>query len=65
MSTHAKLKIKFDHYHDKIGFNYRMINLAAAVGCAQLENLREILIAKEKFLDLMLIFLKTLKTLKL
>ena len=48
LSTHAKLKIKFDHYHDKIGFNYRMINLAAAVGCAQLENLRKILIAKRK-----------------
>lgn len=48
LSTHAKLKIKFDHHHDKIGFNYRMINLAAAVGCAQLENLRKILIAKRK-----------------
>ena len=42
-----------------------MINLAAAVGCAQLENLRKILVAKEKFLNLMLIFLKTPKTLKL
>ena len=47
-STHAKLKIKLDHFHDKIGFNYRMINLAAAVGCAQLEKLATILTAKRK-----------------
>ena len=47
-STHSKLKIKYDHFHDKIGFNYRMINLAAAVGCAQIENLKSILAAKLK-----------------
>jgi dTDP-4-amino-4,6-dideoxygalactose transaminase len=46
VSTHAKLKIKNDHIHDKIGFNYRMINLSAAVGCAQLDEIKNILKSK-------------------
>lgn len=28
-----------DYTHDQVGFNYRMTNIAAAVGCAQLERL--------------------------
>lgn len=27
-----------DYYHDEVGFNYRMTNIEAAVGCAQIEN---------------------------
>lgn len=46
LCTHAKQKVKYDHFHDKVGFNYKMINLAAAVGCAQLENIKKILAAK-------------------
>src|SRR5262249_5615615 len=30
-----------DYLHDMIGFNYRLTNLQAAVGCAQLERLGE------------------------
>lgn len=30
-----------DYVHDRVGFNYRMTNLQAAVGCAQLERLDE------------------------
>ena len=37
-----------DHIHDEIGYNYRMNNLSAAVGCAQLENIKKIIIAKRK-----------------
>jgi perosamine synthetase len=48
LSTHAKLKKRYDHFHDYVGFNYRMNNLSAAVGCAQIENLKKILIAKRK-----------------
>ena len=33
--------------HDQIGFNYRMTNLSAAVGCAQLENLKKIIKSKK------------------
>tara|TARA_A100001011_G_C14186295_1_gene789198 strand:+ start:51 stop:1226 length:1176 start_codon:yes stop_codon:yes gene_type:complete len=48
ISTHAKLNIKNDHVHDMIGFNYRMINLSAAIGCAQLENLNKIIKSKKQ-----------------
>ena len=34
--------------HDEIGFNYRMTNLQAAVGCAQLERLGEFVAAKRR-----------------
>lgn len=48
LSTHAKVKIGNDFIHDQIGFNYRMTNLSAAVGCAQLENIDKIIKAKRK-----------------
>jgi len=48
LSTHAKKKNLLDHVHDDIGYNYRMNNLSAAVGCAQLENIKKILIAKRR-----------------
>ena len=34
--------------HDQIGFNYRMTNLQAAVGCAQMERLEQLVGAKRK-----------------
>jgi len=34
------------YWHDVIGFNYRMTNLAAAIGCAQLEQIDEVLAKK-------------------
>ena len=40
LSVHAKKSGSDDHIHDDIGFNYRMTNLSAAVGCAQMENLK-------------------------
>lgn len=48
ISTHAKIPSSIDQAHDRIGFNYRMSNLSAAVGCAQLENLNKILKSKRK-----------------
>ena len=46
LSTHAKVPSVVDHVHDEIGYNYRMNNLSAAVGCAQIENIKRILKAK-------------------
>jgi len=46
LSVHAKIKYPNDHVHDAIGYNYRMTNLSAAVGCAQLEKINIILKAK-------------------
>ena len=34
-------KVGQTYHHDRIGFNYRMTNIAAAVGCAQMERLEE------------------------
>lgn len=36
------------YWHDTIGFNYRMTNVAAAIGCAQLERIDETLDAKRR-----------------
>lgn len=44
LSTTARQGEGYDHDH--IGFNYRMTNLQAAVGCAQLERLTHFLEAK-------------------
>ncbi|MBF0153474.1 MAG: DegT/DnrJ/EryC1/StrS family aminotransferase [Magnetococcales bacterium] len=37
-----------DYDHDRVGFNYRMTNIQAAVGCAQLERLDTLLAAKRR-----------------
>jgi len=34
--------------HTEIGFNYRMTNLQAALGCAQLERIEEIIVGKRR-----------------
>lgn len=39
LSTTAKRPHKWEFYHDEIGYNYRMPNINAALGCAQLENI--------------------------
>lgn len=37
-----------DYNHDQVGFNYRMTNLSAAVGCAQLEQFETFLTRKRE-----------------
>lgn len=46
VTTTAKLPHKWDFVHDMVGFNYRMPNINAALGCAQLEKIDMILNAK-------------------
>jgi perosamine synthetase len=36
------------YWHDEVGFNYRLTNLQAAIGCAQLEQLAGFLDAKKR-----------------
>jgi aminotransferase in exopolysaccharide biosynthesis len=43
LSTTAKVPHPWEFVHDEVGYNYRMPNLNAAVACAQLEQLEEIL----------------------
>ena len=46
LSTTARAKAAYEH--DMVGFNYRMTNLQAAVGCAQLERLEDLVEAKRR-----------------
>lgn len=48
LSTTAKLPHRWDFMHDEIGYNYRMPNINAALGCAQLEQLPAFLLAKRR-----------------
>ena len=48
LTTTAKLPHRWDYVHDEVGFNYRMPNLNAALGCAQLEQLPDFLASKRE-----------------
>ncbi|MDH7478543.1 MAG: LegC family aminotransferase [Syntrophomonadaceae bacterium] len=41
LTTQAKLPHQWSFFHDMIGYNYRLPNINAALGCAQLEQLPE------------------------
>jgi len=43
ITTTAKVPHPYQFVHDEIGYNYRMPNLNAALGCAQIERLDEFL----------------------
>ncbi|CAM8363157.1 WecE Predicted pyridoxal phosphate-dependent enzyme apparently involved in regulation of cell wall biogenesis [Candidatus Methylopumilus universalis] len=59
LTTTAKLPHLWEYYHDEIGYNYRLPNLNAALGCAQLEQLPSILSAKrELFIKYQNVFAK-------
>jgi perosamine synthetase len=47
LTTQAKVPHPYEFIHDQIGFNYRMPNINAALGVAQLENL-DVLITKKR-----------------
>jgi aminotransferase in exopolysaccharide biosynthesis len=46
ITTTAKVPHPYEFVHDEIGYNYRMPNLNAALGCAQMERLEEFLTIK-------------------
>lgn len=48
LSTQAKIPHAWEFAHDAIGYNFRMPNLNAALGCSQLEHIDKILINKRK-----------------
>jgi perosamine synthetase len=48
LTTTAKIAHRWEYRHDAIGFNYRMPNINAALGCAQLEQLPRFLAAKRE-----------------
>ncbi|MFI8603723.1 LegC family aminotransferase [Cellulophaga baltica] len=48
ITTTAKIPHKWEYEHDMIAYNYRLPNINAALGCAQMENLPRILDNKNK-----------------
>ena len=58
ITTTAKVPHAYEFIHDEIGYNYRLPNINAALGCAQmetldtiLENKRTLALAYEEFFD--------------
>lgn len=51
LTTTAKVPHKWEFSHDEIGFNFRLPNLNAALGVAQIENLKVKLERKKKLFD--------------
>lgn len=47
ITTTAKVPNSYEFIHDEIGYNYRMPNLNAALGCAQMEQLNKFLFKKK------------------
>jgi aminotransferase in exopolysaccharide biosynthesis len=43
LTTTAKVPHAYEFVHDEVGYNYRLPNLNAALGCAQMETLPEML----------------------
>ncbi len=48
LTTQAKVPHKWEYVHDYIGYNYRLTNLAAAMGVAQMEQLPGFVKSKRK-----------------
>jgi len=51
LTTTAKVPHRWEFNHDLIGYNYRLPNLNAALGCAQLEQLPGLLSAKRQLAE--------------
>lgn len=51
VTTTAKVPHRWEYRHDEVGYNYRMPNLNAALGCAQLEQLPGFLLAKRRLFE--------------
>ncbi|MDG1144165.1 MAG: LegC family aminotransferase [Burkholderiales bacterium] len=51
ITTTAKVPHRWKSVHDVVGFNYRMPNINAALGCAQLERLPGMIIRKRQLAD--------------
>ena len=46
LTTQAKVPHRWEYSHDEVGFNYRLTNIQAALGCAQLEMLPQFVDSK-------------------
>ncbi|WP_315302446.1 LegC family aminotransferase [Tannerella forsythia] len=48
LTTQAKAPHRWEFIHNRVGYNYRMPNINAALGCAQLEHLEEFVLNKRE-----------------
>lgn len=48
LTTQAKLPHRWEFVHDHVGYNYRMPNINAALGCAQMETLEPFVLNKRE-----------------
>ena len=51
ITTTAKVSHPYEFFHDEISYNYRMPNLNAALGCAQMERLDEFMSIKKQLAE--------------
>jgi perosamine synthetase len=51
LTTTAKLPHRWEFVHDEVGYNYRLPNVNAAIGCAQLERLPQFLEEKRRLAE--------------
>lgn len=51
ITTTARIPHAWAIFHDEIAYNYRLPNINAALGCAQLENIHQLLIAKRMLIQ--------------
>lgn len=51
LTTTAKVPHAWEYVHDEVGYNYRMPNVNAAIGCGQLERLPEFLRRKRRLTE--------------
>jgi perosamine synthetase len=51
LTTTAKVPHRWAYLHDEVGYNYRLPNLNAALGCAQLEQLPAFVAAKRRLYE--------------
>jgi len=52
ITTTAKVPHRWEYEHDEIGYNYRMPNINAALGCAQLQKIPEFIEQKRNLAEI-------------
>ncbi len=52
LTTTAKIPHKWEYMHDEIGYNYRLTNVCAALGCAQMEQLSSFIENKRELAEI-------------
>lgn len=59
ITTQSKVPHAWEFVHDHIGYNYRLTNISAALGCAQMENMKFFVEEKRKLAAMYADFFKS------